>query len=189
MPLHCPLWQVYAKTNPTAAKAQHGVTAFLVEKGMEGFSTAQKLDKLGMRGSNTCELIFEDCKVPGRELRMNFGCERNSFCVTCFGKDMDETEWFLEGWSVWLVSEYTQSSFDLLIMRITKYWLYILLWWIIQSIWAYFILLHSPFLCIVFFLFFNWDLFGNLFSIIIIAFKRCGNMKLIVVFTLSLNKV
>lgn len=88
----CPLRQVYAKTNPTAAKAQHGVTAFLVEKGMEGFSTAQKLDKLGMRGSNTCELIFEDCKVPGRELRMNFGCERNSFCVTCFGKDMDETE-------------------------------------------------------------------------------------------------
>ncbi|ROT61081.1 isovaleryl-CoA dehydrogenase [Penaeus vannamei] len=59
---------VYAKTNPTAAKAQHGVTAFLVEKGMEGFSTAQKLDKLGMRGSNTCELIFEDCKVPEKNM-------------------------------------------------------------------------------------------------------------------------
>jgi isovaleryl-CoA dehydrogenase len=41
-----------------------GITAFLIEKGMAGFSTAQKLDKLGMRGSNTCELVFEDCEVP-----------------------------------------------------------------------------------------------------------------------------
>lgn len=57
---------MYAKTNPSAAKPQHGVTAFLIEKGMEGFSTGQKLDKLGIRGSNTCELIFEDCKVPGK---------------------------------------------------------------------------------------------------------------------------
>lgn len=56
---------VYARTNPNAAKKQHGITAFLIEKGFEGFSTAQKLDKLGMRGSNTCELIFQDCKVPG----------------------------------------------------------------------------------------------------------------------------
>lgn len=40
------------------------MTAFLIEKGMKGFSTAQKLDKLGMRGSNTCELVFEDCEVP-----------------------------------------------------------------------------------------------------------------------------
>nr|XP_050850316.1 isovaleryl-CoA dehydrogenase, mitochondrial [Vespula vulgaris] len=55
---------VYAKTNPHALKPQHGITAFIVERGMEGFSTAQKLDKLGMRGSNTSELIFEDCKVP-----------------------------------------------------------------------------------------------------------------------------
>uniref|UniRef100_A0A7N6ABU6 Isovaleryl-CoA dehydrogenase, mitochondrial n=1 Tax=Anabas testudineus TaxID=64144 RepID=A0A7N6ABU6_ANATE len=54
---------VYAKTDPEAH--QRGITAFIVEKGMPGFSTAQKLDKLGMRGSNTCELIFEDCKVPG----------------------------------------------------------------------------------------------------------------------------
>uniref|UniRef100_A0A672IGZ9 Isovaleryl-CoA dehydrogenase, mitochondrial n=1 Tax=Salarias fasciatus TaxID=181472 RepID=A0A672IGZ9_SALFA len=51
---------VYAKTDPEAY--QRGITAFIVEKGMPGFSTAQKLDKLGMRGSNTCELIFEDCK-------------------------------------------------------------------------------------------------------------------------------
>ncbi|MCL4122565.1 UNVERIFIED_CONTAM: hypothetical protein GTU68_036215 [Idotea baltica] len=55
---------VYAKTDPTAAKPQHGVTAFLVERGFEGFSTGPKLDKLGMRGSSTGELIFEDCKVP-----------------------------------------------------------------------------------------------------------------------------
>jgi isovaleryl-CoA dehydrogenase (EC 1.3.99.10) len=40
------------------------ITAFIVEKGMKGFSTAQKLDKLGMRGSNTCELVFEDCEIP-----------------------------------------------------------------------------------------------------------------------------
>ena len=54
---------VYAKTD--AAAHARGITAFIVEKGMKGFSTAQKLDKLGMRGSNTCELVFEDCKVPG----------------------------------------------------------------------------------------------------------------------------
>lgn len=53
---------VYAKTNPDAGT--RGITAFIVEKGMKGFSTAQKLDKLGMRGSNTCELVFEDCEVP-----------------------------------------------------------------------------------------------------------------------------
>jgi isovaleryl-CoA dehydrogenase len=53
---------VYAKTDPAAGP--RGITAFLVEKGMPGFSTAQKLDKLGMRGSNTCELVFEDCAVP-----------------------------------------------------------------------------------------------------------------------------
>ncbi|XP_015179008.1 PREDICTED: isovaleryl-CoA dehydrogenase, mitochondrial isoform X2 [Polistes dominula] len=55
---------VYAKTNPNALKPQHGVTAFIVERGMEGFSAAPKLNKFGMRGSNTSELIFEDCKVP-----------------------------------------------------------------------------------------------------------------------------
>tara|TARA_Y100000758_G_scaffold244710_1_gene180718 strand:+ start:308 stop:1504 length:1197 start_codon:yes stop_codon:yes gene_type:complete len=53
---------VYAKTDPDAGP--HGITAFLIEKGFKGFSTAQKLDKLGMRGSDTCELIFEDCAVP-----------------------------------------------------------------------------------------------------------------------------
>ncbi|MEM1232204.1 MAG: isovaleryl-CoA dehydrogenase [Pseudomonadota bacterium] len=53
---------VYAKTDPDAGA--RGITAFLIEKGMAGFSTAQKLDKLGMRGSDTCELIFDDCRVP-----------------------------------------------------------------------------------------------------------------------------
>jgi isovaleryl-CoA dehydrogenase len=53
---------VYAKTTPTAGSK--GITAFIVEKGFAGFSTAQKLDKLGMRGSNTCELVFVDCAVP-----------------------------------------------------------------------------------------------------------------------------
>jgi len=57
---------VYAKTDPEAY--QKGITAFIIEKDMPGFSTAQKLDKLGMRGSNTCELIFEDCKVPASHI-------------------------------------------------------------------------------------------------------------------------
>jgi isovaleryl-CoA dehydrogenase len=53
---------VYARTDPAAGT--RGITAFIVEKGCKGYSTAQKLDKLGMRGSNTCELVFEDCEVP-----------------------------------------------------------------------------------------------------------------------------
>ena len=53
---------VYAKTDPDAGP--RGITAFLIEKSFKGFSTAQKLDKLGMRGSDTCELVFEDCEVP-----------------------------------------------------------------------------------------------------------------------------
>ncbi|SEO58565.1 isovaleryl-CoA dehydrogenase [Aquisalimonas asiatica] len=57
---------VYAKTDPDAGSK--GITAFIIEKGMPGFSTAQKLDKLGMRGSNTCELVFEDCKVPAANI-------------------------------------------------------------------------------------------------------------------------
>jgi len=57
---------VYAKTDPQAGP--RGITAFLIEKGMKGFSTAQKLDKLGMRGSNTCELVFEGCEVPAENV-------------------------------------------------------------------------------------------------------------------------
>ena len=57
---------VYAKTDPEAGS--RGITAFLIEKGMKGFSCAQKLDKLGMRGSNTGELVFEDCEVPAENV-------------------------------------------------------------------------------------------------------------------------
>ena len=57
---------VYAKTDPAAGS--RGITAFLIEKGFKGFSTAQKLDKLGMRGSDTCELVFEDCEVPAENV-------------------------------------------------------------------------------------------------------------------------
>jgi len=53
---------VYAKTDINAGSK--GISAFLIEKGFKGFSTAQKLDKLGMRGSDTCELVFEECEVP-----------------------------------------------------------------------------------------------------------------------------
>ncbi|KAH0567492.1 isovaleryl-CoA dehydrogenase, mitochondrial [Cotesia glomerata] len=59
---------VYAKTNLTTDKPQHGITAFIVEKGTEGFTNGVKLDKLGMRGSNTAELIFQDCKIPAKNI-------------------------------------------------------------------------------------------------------------------------
>ncbi|WNO61743.1 isovaleryl-CoA dehydrogenase [Rheinheimera sp. MMS21-TC3] len=57
---------IYAKTDVNAGSK--GITAFIVERGFKGFSTAQKLDKLGMRGSNTCELVFEDCEVPAENV-------------------------------------------------------------------------------------------------------------------------
>ena len=59
---HADTLVVYAKTDVNAGPK--GITAFIIEKGMKGFSTAQKLDKLGMRGSDTCELVFIDCEVP-----------------------------------------------------------------------------------------------------------------------------
>ncbi len=62
---------VYAKTDINAGSK--GVTAFIVEKGMKGFTTAQKLDKLGMRGSNTCELVFQDCEVPAENILGELG--------------------------------------------------------------------------------------------------------------------
>jgi isovaleryl-CoA dehydrogenase len=64
---------VYGKTEPDAGP--RGITAFIVERGMAGFSCAQKLDKLGMRGSNTGELVFNDCEVPAENLlgRVNEG--------------------------------------------------------------------------------------------------------------------
>jgi isovaleryl-CoA dehydrogenase len=60
------VYVVYARTDPAASSK--GVTAFIVERGFSGFSTAQKLDKLGMRGSGTCELIFSDCEVPAENV-------------------------------------------------------------------------------------------------------------------------
>jgi isovaleryl-CoA dehydrogenase len=58
---------VYMRTAPRPAGSRC-MTAFIIEKGMKGFSTAQKLDKLGMRGSNTCELVFEDCEIPNENI-------------------------------------------------------------------------------------------------------------------------
>ena len=77
---------VYAKTD--LAAGPHGITAFLVEKGFSGFSTAQKLDKLGMRGSNTCELVFENCPVPEENIlgQLNQGVQ-----VLMSGLDYERT--------------------------------------------------------------------------------------------------
>jgi len=75
---------VYAKTDPDAGPK--GITAFVVEKGMAGFSTAQKLDKLGMRGSNTCELVFRDCEVPADNV---LGRENEGVRVLMSGLDYE----------------------------------------------------------------------------------------------------
>ena len=75
---------VYAKTDPAAGS--RGISAFIVERGFAGFSTAQKLDKLGMRGSNTCELVFEDCEVPGENL---LGEEGGGAAVLMSGLDYE----------------------------------------------------------------------------------------------------
>ena len=75
---------VYAKTAPAAAA--RGITAFIVEKGYAGFSTAQKLDKLGMRGSNTCELVFEGCEVPAQNM---LGAEGRGVEVLMSGLDYE----------------------------------------------------------------------------------------------------
>ena len=71
---------IYGKTG------DQGITAFLVEKGMKGFSTAQKLDKLGMRGSNTCELVFRDCEVPAENV---LGQEGHGVTVLMSGLDYE----------------------------------------------------------------------------------------------------
>ncbi len=75
---------VYAKTDPNAGAK--GITAFIIEKDMAGFSTAQKLDKLGMRGSNTCELVFEDCIVPAENI---LGSEGGGVRVLMSGLDYE----------------------------------------------------------------------------------------------------
>ena len=75
---------VYAKTDPTAGS--RGMTAFIVERGFPGFSTAQKLDKLGMRGSDTGELVFEDCEVPEENV---LGAVGNGVNVLMSGLDYE----------------------------------------------------------------------------------------------------
>ena len=75
---------VYAKTDPGAGA--RGISAFILEKGMAGFTTAQKLDKLGMRGSNTCELVFEACEVPEVNL---LGAEGEGVRVLMSGLDYE----------------------------------------------------------------------------------------------------
>ena len=75
---------VYAKTDPSADA--HGITAFIVEKGLDGFSTGPKLDKLGMRGSNTCELIFQDCMVSQDRV---LGMENKGVGVLMSGLDYE----------------------------------------------------------------------------------------------------
>ncbi|WP_104204096.1 isovaleryl-CoA dehydrogenase [Billgrantia saliphila] len=77
---------VYAKTDPDAGSK--GITAFIIEKGMPGFTTAQKLDKLGMRGSNTCELVFQDCEVPAENV---LGEEGKGVRVLMSGLDYERT--------------------------------------------------------------------------------------------------
>ena len=77
---------VYAKTDPDAGTK--GITTFIVEKDFKGFSTAQKLDKLGMRGSDTCELVFEDCEVPEENVVSGVGRGVN---VLMSGLDYERT--------------------------------------------------------------------------------------------------
>ncbi|CAH1133881.1 unnamed protein product [Ceutorhynchus assimilis] len=76
---------VYARTDPKA-KPQHGITTFIVERGFPGFKSGIKLDKLGMRGSNTGELIFEDCKVPKENI---LGQENKGVYVLMSGLDLE----------------------------------------------------------------------------------------------------
>jgi isovaleryl-CoA dehydrogenase len=75
---------VYAKTEPKAGA--HGITAFIIERSFAGFSTSPKLDKLGMRGSNTCELVFQDCEVPGDNI---LGLENAGVAVLMSGLDYE----------------------------------------------------------------------------------------------------
>jgi len=77
---------VYAKTDPRAGP--RGITAFIIERGFKGFSTGPKLDKLGMRGSGTCELIFQDCEVPEENI---MGGEGKGVNILMSGLDYERT--------------------------------------------------------------------------------------------------
>ena len=78
------VYVIYARTDPAAGS--RGITAFIVERDFPGFSRAQKLDKLGMRGSNTCELVFEDCEVPAANV---LGRENGGVAVLMSGLDYE----------------------------------------------------------------------------------------------------
>jgi isovaleryl-CoA dehydrogenase len=95
---------IYAKTDPNGGP--RGITAFIVERGFPGFSQAQKLDKLGMRGSNTCELVFEDCEVPEENV---LGAEGKGVNVLMSGLDYERT--VLSGGPVGLM----QSCLDIVV--------------------------------------------------------------------------
>jgi isovaleryl-CoA dehydrogenase len=75
---------VYAKTDPNAGPK--GITAFLIERGMKGFSVSQKLDKMGMRGSDTAELVFQDCEVPAGQV---MGAEGQGVKILMSGLDYE----------------------------------------------------------------------------------------------------
>ena len=77
---------VYAKTSPDAGSK--GITTFLIEKGMQGFLIGQKIDKVGMRGSPTCELVFDDCVVPAENI---MGPENGGVAVLMSGLDYERT--------------------------------------------------------------------------------------------------
>ncbi|CAG8544182.1 4033_t:CDS:10, partial [Diversispora eburnea] len=95
---------VYAKTDPSSRS--RGITAFLVEKGFVGFSTSDKLDKLGMRGSNTCELVFDNCEVPVSNI---LGKEGDGVYVLMSGLDLERL--VLSGGPLGLM----QSALDIVI--------------------------------------------------------------------------
>jgi isovaleryl-CoA dehydrogenase len=95
---------VYAKTDPAAGA--RGISAFIVERGSPGFGTAQKLDKLGMRGSSTCELLFDDCLVPAENL---LGSENGGVRVLMSGLDYERV--VLAGGSLGLMA----ASLDLVL--------------------------------------------------------------------------
>jgi isovaleryl-CoA dehydrogenase len=88
---------VYGKTDPGAGP--RGITTFIVERGARGFSTAQKLDKLGMRGSGTCELVFDDCPVPAHNV---LGTENGGVRVLMSGLDYERV--LLAGGSLGLMA-------------------------------------------------------------------------------------
>lgn len=97
---------VYAKTDLTCSP-QHGITAFLVERGFEGFSTGPKLDKLGIRGSSTGELIFQDCKVPAANV---LGAINKGVYVLMSGLDYERM--VLAGGPVGLMQAACDVSFE-----------------------------------------------------------------------------